>query len=149
MWIYWRATVLELDHWSFSSIVLLQNVDDVADAPHFFESSFWKDSDPVSGLGGWGDPLADFSVSDGGFSALHLSYPSPHILRRNFTLRPFDLPAVFFTEPQKEANSTFLASKIESIIESPAGDYRQFQAVFETFEVRAWMSTVVGFLIFM
>ncbi|KAN0111160.1 hypothetical protein V8E52_008772 [Russula decolorans] len=29
------------------------------DAPNFYESSFWKDSDPKSGLGGWGDPNAD------------------------------------------------------------------------------------------
>jgi len=107
------------------------------DAPDFYESSFWKDSDPESGLGGWGDPNADFSVPDGGFNEFHVSYPSPHILRRNFTLRPFDspiLPPAFFPDPEKEANSSFSASAIEMVLESSAGDYKGFQAALETFE---------------
>jgi tyrosinase len=107
------------------------------DAPDFYESSFWKDSNPECGLGGWGDPNADFSVPDGGFNELHLSYPSPHILRRNFTLRPFDsrlLPAAFFTDPLKEANASFSASEIEALLETSAGDYKGFQEAFETFE---------------
>ena len=57
--------------------------DGLIDAPDFFESSFWKDSNPLSGLGGWDDPNADFSVPDGGFDEFYLSYPSSHILRRN------------------------------------------------------------------
>ena len=111
-----------------------------ADAPDFYESSFWDDSDPQSGLGGWGVPDADFTVPDGGFSSLHLSYPSPHTLRRNFTLRPFgDFAApfnMFFTQPLKEANSSFLAPEIEQLLETSAGDYKGFQEAFETFEVR-------------
>ena len=90
----------------------------------------------MSGLGGWGDPNADFSVPNGGFSGLHLAYPSPHILRRNFTLRPFTPPNQFFTEPQKEANSSISAPVIESILETSAGDFKGFQAALETFEVR-------------
>ncbi|KAH8978459.1 Di-copper centre-containing protein [Lactarius akahatsu] len=97
------------------------------DAPDYFESSFWKDSDPQSGLGGWGNPKADYSVPDGGFRNLHLSYPSPHTVRRDFTLQPFgDLPL-------KEANSSFLAPEIEKLLETPAGDYKSFQAAFEAF----------------
>ncbi|KAH9954003.1 Di-copper centre-containing protein [Russula dissimulans] len=102
------------------------------DAPDFYESSFWKDSDPVSGLGGWGDPAADYSVPDGGFSDLHLSYPSPHILRRNFTLQPWEIPFVLFTEPDKIANSSFSAAVIEAVLESPVGDYKSFQEVLES-----------------
>ncbi|KAH9986888.1 Di-copper centre-containing protein [Russula compacta] len=104
------------------------------DAPDFHGSSFWKDSDPLSGLGGWGDPNADFSVPDGGFRELHLSYPSPHVLRRNFTLRPFGIPLVFFTRPLLEANTSFSAPAIEKLLETPVGDYRGFQAAFEEFE---------------
>ncbi|KAH8994114.1 Di-copper centre-containing protein [Lactarius hatsudake] len=99
------------------------------DAPNFFESSFWKDSNPESGLGGWGDPKADYSVPDGGFRKLHLSYPSPHIVRRNFTLRPFDIPLVVFTDPSLEANTTFLAPAVEKILEIP--DYKGFQKALE------------------
>jgi tyrosinase len=97
----------------------------------------------VSGLGGWGDPNADFTVPDGGLSGLHLSYPSPHILRRNFTLRPFDFPLVFFTDPQLEANTSFSATAIEALLETSAGDYKGFQAAFETFEVRPWTCLIV------
>ncbi|KAI0291784.1 Di-copper centre-containing protein [Multifurca ochricompacta] len=104
------------------------------DAPDFFESSFWKDSNPLSGLGGWGVPSKDFSVPDGGFKALHLSYPSPHTLRRNFTLRPWDIPFIFFTEPKKMANTSFSASEIEKLLETPSGDYKGFQKSFEAFQ---------------
>jgi len=91
----------------------------------------------MSGLGGWGDPNDDFSVVDGGFSELHLSYPSSHILRRNFTLRPFEIQSLFITDPEKEGNSSFSASEIEALLETSAGDYEGFQAAFEAFEVRA------------
>ena len=110
------------------------------DAPNFLESSFWKDSNPQSGLGGSGDPKADYGVPDGGFRNLRPSYPSPHAMRRNFTLQPFgDLPPpinMFFTEPLKKANTSFLASVIEKILETSTGDYKGFQAPFEAFEVR-------------
>ena len=112
------------------------------DAPDFYESSFWKDSDPDSGLGGWGDPNADFTVTDGGFNEFHLSYPSPHILRRNFTLLAFDssfLPAQFFLDPLEQANATFSASAIEALLDTSAGDYKGFQATLEGFQVRIWI----------
>jgi len=111
------------------------------DAPNFFESSFWKDSDPESGLGGWGDPDADYSVSEGGFRNFRLSYPSPHILRRNFTLQPFanlKIPqeiAMFFPHPLVQGNSSFSATEIEELLETPAGDFRTFQTMLEGFQV--------------
>ncbi|KAF8491892.1 Di-copper centre-containing protein [Russula emetica] len=110
------------------------------DAPNFYESSFWKDSDPNSGLGGWGDPNKDFSVPDGGFNNFHISYPSPHTLRRNYKLLAFNsslLPAVlkpFLPDPLLEANVSFTASAIEALLETPAGDYRDFQKTFEGWE---------------
>jgi len=104
------------------------------DSPDFYESSFWKDSNPDSGLGGWGDPNADFTVTDGGFNEFHLSYPSPHILRRNFTLLAFDssfLPPQFFLDPLEQANASFSASAIEAILDTSAGEYKGFQATLE------------------
>ena len=91
----------------------------------------------MSGLGGWGDPNADFSVTDGGFDEFHLSYPSSHILRRNFTLYPFAGPAPFFPDHEKEGNATFLASVIEAALETSAGDYKGFQKALEIPEVRS------------
>ena len=115
---------------SFSSLV---------DAPNFHESPFWKDTDLLSGLGGWGDPNADFSIVDGGFSGLHLSYPSPHIIRRNFTLLPFDdHRLVFFTHPLKKANTSFSAAVIDTILKTSTGDYKGFQTALGEFEVRPY-----------
>ncbi|KAF8257960.1 Di-copper centre-containing protein [Lactarius quietus] len=99
------------------------------DAPDFFESSFWKDSNPDSGLGGWGDPNNDYRVPDGGFSQLQLSYPVLHNVRRNFTLLTFEIPFVGFTDHTLEANKTFLATTVEKILEIP--DYKVFQKEIE------------------
>jgi tyrosinase len=112
------------------------------DAPDFYESSFWKDKNPKSGLGGWGNPEADYSVQDGGFNKLHLAYPSPHDLRRNFTLQPFNsplLPAPFFPDPVKEANVSFSASAIEAVLKNSTGSFKNFQTAIEGFEVRTWI----------
>jgi tyrosinase len=81
-------------------------------------------------------------VTDGGFNEFHLSYPSPHILRRNFTLLPFDssfLPPAFFSDPLKQANTSFSAPAIEALLDTSAGDYKGFQTTFEAFEVRTWI----------
>jgi tyrosinase len=107
------------------------------DAPDFYESSFWKDSDPMSGLGGWGDPNDDYSVHDGGFRNLQLAYPVPHHVRRNFSLlawkgRSFPL----IIDPLKIGNTSFSASVVESLLETPAGDFRGFQTVLEAVQVR-------------
>ncbi|KAI9447351.1 hypothetical protein BJY52DRAFT_1228294 [Lactarius psammicola] len=67
---------------------------------------------------------ADYSGPDGNFRKLHLSYPYPHIMRRNFTLRPFYIPFVMFTDPMLD-NATFPALAIEKILE--IADYKGFQ----------------------
>lgn len=51
-----------------------------------------------------------FGTPDGGFSRLHLSYPSPHIVRRNFKLRAFTIPLPLF------ANTSFSAVAIEALL---------------------------------
>ncbi|KAF8470981.1 Di-copper centre-containing protein [Russula ochroleuca] len=101
------------------------------DAPDFYGSSFWKDSDPMSGLGGWGDPNADYTVPDGGFHKLLLSYPSPHTVRRNFSLFPYNGPFPLFTDPQETGNSTILGSVVEAVLDTSAGDFKGFQVALE------------------
>ncbi len=83
-------------------------------------------------------------VPDGALSNMMLSYPSPHTVRRNFTLLPFDDPTQpLFTDPAKQANSSFSASAIQAILQTSAGDYKSFQTALEAFEVRAWMWAIV------
>jgi hypothetical protein len=109
---------------------------DGIDAPNYYESSFWKESDPVSGLGGWGDPNADFTVPDGGFSNFQISYPSPHTVRRNFTLFPYNVSFPLFTDLLKPGNASFLASAVEAVLDTSVGDFKGFQVALEAPEVR-------------
>ena len=127
------------------SLPCVYNSDGRIDASGFYESSFWKDSDPESGLGGWGDPDADFAVPDGGFRNLHVSYPSPHIVRRNFTLLAFTQlpPNPIIPEPLKIANTSFTASVVRAIFKTSDGDFKEFQTVLEAPEVRKPGTTVV------
>jgi len=89
----------------------------------------------MSGLGGWGDPNDDYTVHDGGFRNFQLAYPVPHHLRRNFTLLPWkDIALPLVTDPLKIGNTSFSASVIEALLETPAGDYKGFQTVLEATE---------------
>nr|GAT58369.1 di-copper centre-containing protein [Mycena chlorophos] len=110
----------------------------VEDSKDVFDSPFFKDYDPESGLGGWGDPENDFSVPNGGFSntsSFKLVYPSPHTLRRNFTLQPF-LGSPFLTNPAQQAlyaNATFTPAQYHKLVYDFVGDYKGFQTYFEGF----------------
>ena len=85
----------------------------------------------MSGLGGWGDPNDDFAVVDGGLSGMHVSYPSPHVIRRNFTLRPFDFPIPWFSDTSKMANTSITADGVDRIINNYVGDFKAFQVAWE------------------
>jgi tyrosinase len=114
-----------------------------SDSADVHGSAFFKDSDPTSGLGGWGNPANDFKVPDGAFgntSDFRLTYPSPHTLRRNFTLQPllnFPLPG-FLTaaDEQLDGNATFTPAERDKLVNGFIGDYRGFQKYFEGFNVR-------------
>lgn len=115
-----------------------ENNEHCTDAPDFHNSPFFKDSDPESGLGGWGDPNSDFQVQDGGFSVhstFRLSYPSPHPLRRNFTLQPYlnvgPPNAQFIQNPTLDANVSLSYSAIDSMINGFVGDYKGLQTAVE------------------
>ena len=109
------------------------------DSANFFSSAFFKDSDPKSGLGGWGDPTDDYEVPDGGFSEFHISYPAPHTLCRNFTLQPYLGPPAsispFLPNPAKYANASFTPEEVSKLVDGFVGDFKAFQAYFEAFEV--------------
>jgi len=108
----------------------------IPDAPDVYGSSFFKDFDPKSGLGGWGDPARDFAVPNGGFSDFRLSYPSSHIVRRNFTLQPYlGSTSGFVPNPEVLANDTFSKAEVSKMVEGFEGDFKGFQAYFEAFGV--------------
>ncbi|KAJ6521931.1 Di-copper centre-containing protein [Mycena vulgaris] len=108
------------------------------DAANFYESPFFKDSDPTTGMGGWGDASTQFRVLDGGFSAsspFRLSYPFPHTLRRNFTLFPpleilFPVPGYVWNHT-RPANASFTQPVVDRLIDGFEGDFKGFQAQME------------------
>ena len=100
-------------------------------------SPLFRDSNPISGLGGWGDPAKDFQVQDGGFSHFEVAYPVPHIIRRNFTLQPFipfaSIPS--FTDPTPDANVSFTPSEVKKLVDWTPSDFVGMQAYMERAQV--------------
>ena len=139
-----RISLLELVHWLITPshmvlilVILIVSLIPISDASDLYGSTFFKDSNPKSGLGGWGDPANDFQVPTGGFSNFHTSYPSAHTLRRNFTLRPYlNSDSPFFPDPELMANTTFTKAEVHKMVEGFDGDYKGFQKYFERFPVR-------------
>ncbi|KAJ7328833.1 Di-copper centre-containing protein [Mycena albidolilacea] len=112
----------------------------VEDSKDVFDSVMFKDSNPVSGLGGWGDPANDVRVPDGAFSNrsnFRLTYPSPHTLRRNWTIQPFlNFPLAGFMSDADEhldANATFTPAERDKLVNGFVGDFVGFQKYFEGF----------------
>ncbi|KAF7349069.1 Di-copper centre-containing protein [Mycena venus] len=110
----------------------------VEDSKDVFNSVMFRDSNPISGLGGWGDPSNDIRVPDGAFSnksSFRLTYPSPHTLRRNWTMQPYlNWPLDgFMTEAddQLDANATFTPAERDKLVNGFVGDYKGFQSYFE------------------
>ena len=103
------------------------------DAGDVKNSPLFLDSDPIIGLGGWGDPAKDIQVQDGAFRNLQLAYPVPHTLRRNFTLQPYvsltDNP--IFTDPTMDANVSFTPGEVQKIVDWTPGDFPGMQFYME------------------
>jgi tyrosinase len=114
------------------------------DAANFYDSAFFKESDPKSGLGGWGGAATQFRVLDGGFSAsssFRLSYPFPHTLRRNFTLFPplelvYPVPGLPYND-SRPASTSFIKPVVQSLTDGFVGDFKGFQTRMEGVEVSA------------
>ncbi|KAK7030253.1 hypothetical protein VNI00_014270 [Paramarasmius palmivorus] len=105
----------------------------------------FKDSDPKSGLGGWGDPTNDFQVPDGGFSSSKLTYPSFHTVRRNFTLQPFGIFPPELADPARYANISFTPQEVSKLVNGFVGDYKGFQTYLEATEgVHSSVHLIVG-----
>ncbi len=96
-------------------------------------------------LGGWGHPENDYIILDGAFSYDYdLAYPSPHGLRRNYTLRPWESNQFtgmnVILDPSQMANVSFTADKIQELVNGHEGDFVGFQFAFEDWEVRGLLS---------
>lgn len=108
------------------------------DTADFYDATIWSD-ECYDGLGSWGDPKNDFQITTGGLKDIHLSYPVPHHIRRNFSLYPnfppgFSLPVgVPPIDPTLMLNTTFTSAVVNKTVNSNGGDYISFQAMIENF----------------
>jgi len=90
-------------------------------------------------LGGWGDPKDDVQITTGGFKDAIRVYPSPHRIRRNFTLQPLgSIPNPFPKDPLAPPidptiliNGSFTRANYDFLLNGFLGDFRGFQAYFE------------------
>ena len=119
-------------------------------------NSAFFDGSP-SGVGGWGDPTDDFQITTGGFKDVIAAYPSPHRIRRNCTIEPFNGPdptPPFPIDPNAPPvpqdfmiNTTMTQQNVDSLVNGFGGDFIGFQTYFESGNVSsALLSTLSAFL---
>ena len=108
----------------------------VTDSANFQNSTFW-DPDATSGVGGWGDPNADYHITSGAFAEdFIVSYPAPHGLRRQYTPTIAGGPASPLTK-------AFTPEVVAAMVNGYEGSFVGFQADFEGGSHRA-IHTIVG-----
>ncbi|KAJ7881447.1 tyrosinase copper-binding domain-containing protein [Mycena leptocephala] len=111
------------------------------DAANFYESAFFKESDPKSGLGSWGNTLTQFRILDSTLfasSSFWLLYPFLHMLHQKFNLFPqfeqvFPVPGLAY-DYTHSANASFIKLMVESLIDGFVGDFKGFQTQMEGVE---------------
>jgi tyrosinase len=110
------------------------------DAHDIYNSPFFDNSS--SGLGGWGDPNNDYQIYTGGFKDEIRAYPSPHHVRRNFSLYPFsnpDLHPPFAGDPAAPPapvgfmiNTTMTKQNVDHVVNNFEGDFFGFHTYAES-----------------
>lgn len=95
------------------------------DASSFNTSAIFG-TDPTTGLGGFGDPLQDYTVTTGGFANMTLAYPIKHVVRRQFTPYPY-LDWWWVPRPTESAMTTITQAFVDEAINGYVGDFIGFQ----------------------
>lgn len=121
------------------------------DTEDFYNSDFFDNSS--SGVGAWGDPANDYQIFTGGLKDIMLAYPSPHRIRRNFTVLPFELPNpinVFPNDPDVPPlqtdlmiNTTMTKQNVDYMVNSFEGDFIGFQTYMESLAVSSTLPPLV------
>jgi tyrosinase len=90
----------------------------------------FSDTDPESGIGGWGSPENDYQIAEGGFSRnFSLSYPIHHGLRRNYTATFHDAKTGVDTGANLLAQIS--PEAVDAILSQPKGNFTAFQIELE------------------
>ena len=109
------------------------------------------DDDEECGLGSWGAPDDDIQITTGGFKDVVRMYPSPHRIRRNFTLQPLaNIPNPFPNDPLAPPidptiliNGSFSAANYDFLLDGFLGDFRGFQSYLEGPQVRGCLVAIL------
>lgn len=150
MQLHWDDSILGLDsryvlaEVSRAFHVLTHPVPDSLDTEH----SAMFDDNEVSGLGGWGDPNNDTQITTGGFKNVVRVYPSPHRIRRSYTLQPLaNIPNPFPNDPLAPPidpttliNGSFARTNYDFLLNGFIGDFIGFQTYLEGPRVRVSLS---------
>ena len=117
---------------------------------HDFYNSDFFDNSSSSGVGAWGDPANDYQIFTGGLKDIMLAYPSPHHIRRNFTVLPFSLPNpinLFPNDPTVPSlpkdlmiNTTMTKENVDYMVNGFSGDFIGFQTYMESVVVSSTSS---------
>lgn len=110
------------------------------DAHDFYNNNLFDNSS--CGVGAWGDPANDYQISTGGFKDITMAYPSPHHIRRNYTLFPFAMPNFLNRFPgdpdappppvELMINVTFTKEKVDYLVNNYEGDFIGLQTDLES-----------------
>ncbi|QRW13955.1 tyrosinase [Ceratobasidium sp. AG-Ba] len=91
-----------------------------------FNTSPMFDKDPSSGLGGFGDPNKNYTVTTGGFANMIVSYPVKHVIRRQYTQYPY-LDWYWLQRPTEAANTTITKAFVDEAVNGYVGNFIGFQ----------------------
>lgn len=111
------------------------------DAANFEASPFFGNTS--SDVGGWGDPNNDGQIYTGGFKDEIRAYPTPHHIRRNYTLYPFQNPLIVGAASSGAPppptnlmiNTTMTKTNVDYSVNNFPGDYIGFQGYMESVNV--------------
>jgi tyrosinase len=97
----------------------------------FQNGTFWKDNNPTWGLGGFGDPSKNYTLTTGGFANWPVVYPYPHHLRRQYTAQPFNFPFFPASVRALVPTYTFTPTEMNYMTTNFTGNFTNFQHYFE------------------
>ncbi|GJJ15377.1 hypothetical protein Clacol_009653 [Clathrus columnatus] len=102
------------------------------DSDDLGHSYLLTNSDPNIGFGNFGDEAHQQEVIDGALANFSLSYPYPHLLRREYFPYPWkNLTPPWFTDPTLKVKDVISIDGISETINGFRGDFREFQTHFE------------------
>ncbi|KDQ14947.1 hypothetical protein BOTBODRAFT_174454 [Botryobasidium botryosum FD-172 SS1] len=101
------------------------------DSQDFQNATIWADTNPLWGLGGFGDPKKEYTLTTGAFANFPVVYPYVHNLRRQYNPLPFNF--TFFPAEYRTVvpTYTFTPKEMNYMTENFTGNFTSFQHYFE------------------